>query len=40
MNSKQLTNWFLGFICAELLMLIIITVEIYSHIKYIFGVIE
>ena len=40
MNSKQLTNWFLGFICAELLMIIIMVVEIYSHIKYIFGVIE
>ena len=40
MNSKQLINWFLGFICAELLMIIIMVVEIYSHIKYIFGVIE
>ena len=40
MNDRQLTNWFLGFICAELLMIIIMIVEIYSHIKYIFGVIE
>jgi hypothetical protein len=40
MDNKQLTNWFLGFISAELLMIIVIIVEIYSHIKYIFGVIE
>ncbi len=36
MDNKQLTNWFLGFISAELLMIIIIGVEIYSHIKYIY----
>jgi hypothetical protein len=40
MDNKQLTNWFLGFISAELLMIIVIGVEIFSHIKYIFGVME
>ena len=40
MDNRQLTNWFLGFISAELLMIIIMVVEIYSHIKHIFGVIE